>query len=88
MLIVPYIIVIVVLTATMVCILPSEIHLTASNGHDATSPYLIVASILALIFVFYFGLCIYSLYELIKFEENRKKLYGNPDTILIAPLPI
>ncbi|KAL7026315.1 hypothetical protein ACKWTF_013848 [Chironomus riparius] len=88
MLIVPYVIVAVVITATMICLLPSEIHLTASNGQDATSPYLIVACIFALIFIAYLALCIYSLYGLINYEEKRRKLYKSADTILITPLQI
>lgn len=87
-LIVPYVILSVILTAALICILPSEIHLTASHEHEATSPYLIAACIFGLILGVYFALCVYSLYELIKYEEKRRKLYRNADAILIAPLTI
>jgi hypothetical protein len=66
---------------------PSNIHITATHDEEATNPYIIAACIFTLIFSVYFLLCIYSLYEIIKGEEKRRKLYRNPETIIIAPLP-
>lgn len=72
----------IVKTAAAFCILPSQIHF------DDINFYILAGCIVALILSVYFTLCIYSLYEIVKREEKRRKLYRNPDTIYIAPLPL
>ncbi|KAG5669902.1 hypothetical protein PVAND_000192 [Polypedilum vanderplanki] len=82
-LILPYVVLSIILTASAICILPSKIHERKDNTYYA---YFIVASIFTLIVSVYFSLCVYSLHQLVKYEEKRKKMYRNPDTIYIAPL--
>lgn len=82
LLIVPYLILSIVKTASALCILPSQIDLNHVNF------YIIFACIFTLIFSIYFTLCIYSLYGIVKYQEKRRKLYRNPDTLYIAPITL
>ncbi|CRL07457.1 CLUMA_CG020426, isoform A [Clunio marinus] len=85
--IIPHILLSVFGTAAAICLIPSEVHLSATDDHEATKVELIIAYIMIIIFSVYFTLCIYSLYELIKIEEKRRKSYRNCESVFITKIP-
>jgi heme/copper-type cytochrome/quinol oxidase subunit 2 len=81
--ILPYLLLSIVASAASLCIIPSQVHLSTTEGTLPNELLMIVCYVFVLIFSIYFTLCVYSLYEIIKFSEKRRKDYKNGEPILI-----